>query len=42
MIVWIVFVSLISMILWWLGSIMIPQHDPIIEEPNNLLRSDNE
>ncbi len=32
MIVWIVFVSLISMLLWWLGGIMIPQHKPITQE----------
>jgi|VirMetMinimDraft_7_1064189.scaffolds.fasta_scaffold20342_3 hypothetical protein len=42
MIGWIVFVILISMLLWWLGGIMMPQHKPIIQEPNNLLRSDNE
>lgn len=32
MIGWIIFVSLISMLLWWLSGIMMPQHTPIIQE----------
>ncbi len=42
MIGWILFVSLISMLLWWLGGIMMPQHTPVIQEPNNMLRRDDE
>lgn len=33
MIAWIVFVSIMSMLLWWLGGILnIPQHTTIIQE----------
>ena len=32
MIGWIIFVSILTMLLWWLGGMMMPQHTPIIQE----------
>ena len=32
MIAWILFVSLITMFLWWLGGIMMPHNKTIIQE----------
>ena len=42
MIGWFLFVGLTSMLLWWFGGIMIPQHTPIIQEPNKMLKGDDE
>tara|TARA_A200000159_G_scaffold132224_1_gene129684 strand:- start:974 stop:1141 length:168 start_codon:yes stop_codon:yes gene_type:complete len=42
MIGWFLFLGLTSMLLWWLGGLMLPQQPSIIPEPNNLLRGDDE